>query len=121
MSHIEPILKQLVDRADQKKAGDISVFCPYDQSIADYFVVLSVQNSVHARALREELDLFFKELRQSSSDPELSSYPKASGEPDSGWIILDANVIIVHIISQVLRADYRLDELFLERASAYHL
>ncbi len=117
---IEDLLKKIVDIADQKKALDIRVYKPHNPALTDYIVVMSVQNPIHAKSLLRDLDKGISESVRSEEVEDFYPHPKQSGAPESGWLILDVNAIMVHIISEAIRAEYQLDSLFEQRAVIFH-
>ena len=120
-SPIDALLKQVVGDADQKKALDIRVYKPKSTVITDFIVVMSVQNPIHAKSLLRELDRTVSDFLKETPSDDFYAHVKQSGTPESGWLILDANAIMVHIISEAIRAEYQLDSLFEKRAVIFHL
>ncbi|MFZ8933823.1 MAG: ribosome silencing factor [Bacteriovoracaceae bacterium] len=73
-------------------------------SLADYFVIGSMSNSVQANAAAEEISFQLKRL----------GYPSKSieGKDGADWVLLDHGDIIVHIFLDVSRDNYALDQLW---------
>ena len=73
-------------------------------SFADYFVICSGDSDRQIDAIREEIR---KVLKQ---DGILLHH--IEGTSDSGWILIDAGGVIIHIFSPQQRDYYRLDDLW---------
>jgi ribosome-associated protein len=116
----EKLLQHLAQAADEKKALDIRAYKLNNTSVTDFALVVSAKNPVHIKALFKELDMASDAFLKQNADADFFEHAKISGTSDSGWIILDVNVIIVHIISQDIRQYYELDQLFEQRGVVYH-
>lgn len=73
-------------------------------SFADYFVVCSGDSDRQIDAIREEIRKVLKE--------EGVLLHHIEGTSDSGWILIDAGGVIIHIFSPRQRDYYRLDDLW---------
>ncbi len=73
--------------------------------IADYFVILSVDNERQMQAVQEALR---KEL------PVRPMGPRQSAAESGGWLLLDYGSVIVHIFRPEVRARYNLEGLWSE-------
>jgi ribosome-associated protein len=101
-----PSLLKLVCRAlDDKKADDMQVFDVGGvSSITDYLVIATCTSEPHLRALRVELEKVID----------------ASGEriigmdatPGSGWLVVDAFDVMVHVLTEQNRKFYALEKLW---------
>lgn len=72
---------------------------------ADYFTIVSVENSRQALAVAESIRLFFKEafgLQPLSAD----------GLESNSWILLDFGAVFFHIFIEETREYYRLEQLW---------
>ncbi|MDD4874359.1 MAG: ribosome silencing factor [Dehalococcoidales bacterium] len=95
----------MVEIASDKQAIDIALLdvrqiCNF----ADYFVLCSCDT---VRQMDAVSDAIVHSLKQENIYPH-----HQEGSPDSGWILLDYNSVIVHILSLSQREYYRLDELW---------
>ena len=112
-----------MDTCDANKAADIRVFQVSGEGhISDYMVVLSVSNTVHCNSLIETLDA---ELSRFCIEKELLSndlyeHPRVSGERNSGWLIMDYNAVIIHVMVEDVRAFYNLDNWFEKKAVIFY-
>ncbi len=75
-------------------------------SFADFFVICSGENERQLRAIMEKLQ---EELRDAGIRPQ-----RVEGAPNSGWIVLDYNDVIVHVFDQDLRDFYKMERLWAE-------
>jgi ribosome-associated protein len=86
---LPPLLKQICHALEEKKAEDIKVLCVKAQSsITDYLVLGTGTSEPHLRALRVELD------------------------QGSGWLVVDAFDIMVHVFTPENRKKYALESLW---------
>jgi ribosome-associated protein len=99
------LAKKIVEIASDKQAIDISLLDVKNIcSFADYFVLCSCDAERQMDALSEEIIRVLKQEK---------IYPlHKEGTPESGWMLIDYNDVIVHILSPREREHYRLDELW---------
>ena len=99
------IIKEIVGFLDDRKAEDIVVLdLRQHANIADYFVIATGANKPHLKALYDGLQSCFKEAG-------FKGYQKA-GVPDSGWMIMDYQGVMVHVFERELREFYDLEKLW---------
>jgi ribosome-associated protein len=90
---------------DAKKAIDLRVLDVSRQSsITDYFVLATGTSEPHLRALRVELDKVIAESHTHVVGRETAQ--------QSGWIVVDAFDVMVHIFLPDVRAHYGLENLW---------
>lgn len=90
---------------DEKKAVDLRVLDVSEQSsITDYLVLATGTSDPHLRALRVEL-----EKAIDASGTRILGMETAQ---DSGWFVVDAFDVMVHIFSADTRAHYGLENLW---------
>ncbi len=116
----EKLLKSLAVAADDKKALNICAYQLKNPAVTDFALIVSAKNPIHIKALFKDLDQAASEYLKENPDVDFFQHPKVSGSAESGWIILDLNAIMVHILSVDIRQFYELDTLFEQRAVAYH-
>ena len=98
---VEAIVKALEDR----KGMDIKVYDVRGKSsLADFFVVATGTAAPHLKALIAESQSVMKEYG-------VQSY-RTSGDPESGWIVVDYVDVVVHVFSPEARAYYALEKLW---------
>jgi ribosome-associated protein len=90
---------------DDKKAGELTVLDVAEQSsITDYLVLATATSEPHLRALRIELEKTFD-----------AANVKLVGEDaaqESGWVVLDAFDVMVHLFLKAQRENYALERLW---------
>lgn len=75
-------------------------------SLMDYCVIATGQTPPHLKAMLAEIQRQLKEVGA-------SSYRK-SGDPESGWMVLDYVDVVIHIFSPEARAYYDIETLWAE-------
>ena len=90
---------------DEKKAVDLRVLDVSEQSsITDYLVLATGSSEPHLRALRVELEKAIDASKTHIVGMEISQ--------DSGWIVVDAFDVMIHIFSPGTRERYGLENLW---------
>ena len=90
---------------DEKKASDLRVLDVRELStITDYLVIGTATSEPHVRALRVEL-----EKALDASKTRIIGIETAS---ESGWAVMDAFDVMVHIFTPEKRARYKLEQLW---------
>lgn len=99
------IARTIVDAAAEKKASNILLLeVRALTTLADYFVICEGTSSRQLNAISDGVLQTLKEAGYALHHRE--------GTPDSGWILLDYEDILVHIFSPERRAYYQLEELW---------
>lgn len=103
-------LARLCCRAlDDKKAEDIRVLdVRHQSSITDYLVIGTATSEPHLRALRIELEKTF--------DAAGVRIAGIESETESGWTIIDAFDVMVHLLMREVRQRYALENLWKDAA-----
>ncbi len=73
-------------------------------SLTDFFIVATGSAAPHLKALVAAVEAALK-------DAGANAY-RTSGEPDSGWIVVDFIDFVVHVFSPEARAYYALERLW---------
>jgi ribosome-associated protein len=90
---------------DEKKAGDLRVIDVTDlSSITNYLVIATATSEPHVRALRIELEKALDAAKARIVGTETAG--------ESGWTVMDAFDVMVHIFTSETRARYRLEHLW---------
>ena len=90
---------------DDKKAGDLTVLDVSAQSsITDYLVLATATSEPHLRALRVELEKAF--------DAAQVRLVGMEAPQESGWIMVDAFDVMVHLFLPAMRERYGLEKLW---------
>jgi ribosome-associated protein len=102
---LPPVLKSICVALDDKKAGDIRVLRVSEQSsITDYLVIATGTSEPHLRALRVELEKVI--------DASGTRIVGMDTGIHSGWLVIDAFDIMVHIFTPENREKYSLENLW---------
>jgi len=118
---MEKIIDLIIATCDEMKAHDIRAYHVTETSaLTDYVIVLSVATSIHIKAIQESLLKLFKETLKDKVTIDFHAHPVVSGQADSGWVAVDMNSCILHIMEEETRKTYALDELFQDRGVAYY-
>lgn len=73
-------------------------------SIADYFVIATATNERQLKAISDDIQKQLKKHRVLPLGVE--------GKPETGWMLLDYNGVIVHLFSPGMRDYYNLEALW---------
>jgi len=100
-----PTVAQVVRALDAKKAEDLRVLhVGRFSSITDYLVIATATSEPHQRALRVELEKVLD-----AGHVRILGIDTAK---DSGWTVVDAFDVMIHLFTAENREKYRLDELW---------
>lgn len=98
-------LRRLVRTLDEKKAGDLRVLRVAAQSsITDFLVLATGTSEPHLRALRVELEKIL--------DADAMKIAGMDSSDGSGWTVVDAYQIMIHLFTADKRDAYRLEQLW---------
>jgi ribosome-associated protein len=99
------LLPAIVRALDDKKAENLRVLhVGKFSSITDYLVIATANSDPHQRALRIELEKVL--------DAEHATILGVDTTKDSGWTVIDAIDVMVHLFTAENRDKYRLDSLW---------
>jgi ribosome-associated protein len=99
------LLKLVVQALDAKKAEDLRVLDVSQQSsITDYLVLANGNSEPHLRALRVELEKVLDAQRA-----RILGMDTGKG---SGWMVIDAFEVMVHLFTTENRDKYRMEQLW---------
>ncbi len=97
----------IADVISETPASDTTVIDIHELStIADFFVICSGENERQLRAISR---LLLDGLGEQGINP-----TRVEGEAVSGWILMDFEDVIVHILESELRSFYNLEERWAE-------
>lgn len=120
VNKLEAALDVLVHLFQEKKAEHIVAYRLNDTVwITDYVCVVTAKNAVHAKAILEDINQNIAKF-VSVSPKDFYERPNVSGSGASGWIVLDLNSIVVHVVTEATREYYKLDAFFEKRGTAFH-
>jgi ribosome-associated protein len=101
----QEVISQIVAFLEDRKAEDIVALDLRElANIADYFIIATGANKPHLKALYDGLQDLFKTA-------DFKGFHKA-GIPESGWMIMDYQGVMVHIFEKELREFYDLEKLW---------
>jgi ribosome-associated protein len=90
---------------EEKKAGNLRVIDVTGlSSITNYLVIATATSEPHVRALRVELEKALDSVKTHIVGVETAS--------ESGWAVMDAFDVMIHIFTPEARARYRLEHLW---------
>jgi ribosome-associated protein len=97
--------KTIARALEGRKGVDVKIYDVRGQSnLADFFVVATGAAAPHLKALIAETQAVMKNAG-------VQSY-RTSGDPESGWIVVDYIDVVVHVFSPEARAYYALERLW---------
>ncbi len=97
--------KKIAAALEERKGEDIKIYDVRGKSsLTDFFVVATGAAAPHLKALVAESQAAMK-------GEGVASY-RTSGDPESGWIVVDYIDVVVHVFSPEARAYYALEKLW---------
>jgi ribosome-associated protein len=101
------LANQIADVIVDKQGEDILILDLTEvTTFADFFVICTAGSRRQLDALENAVQAELKKL----SPPLLAR--NVEGEPDSGWILVDYNSVIIHLFTDDVRDYYRLEDLW---------
>jgi len=105
VSPVFPTVQMLFKALDEKKAEDICVLDVSGQSsITDFLILATGTSEPHLRALRVELEKVLDAAKVGIVGMDINQ--------GSGWMVVDAFDVMVHIFTKETRANYKLESLW---------
>ncbi len=102
--HERAIAEHIVNAARETKAEDILLYDMQNRSaITDYVVICSGRSQAHVRGVADQIDLALKKRGVRSRSIE--------GHGEGSWVLLDFDVVIVHVFHPETRGYYDLEGL----------
>ena len=102
---LEEQVKIVLDALAEKKAEDVRTYDVRGVSgLCDVFVVATGVAAPHLKGLAAG-------VQQAMKAADVASF-RASGAPESGWIVIDCVDVVVHLFSPEARAYYALEKLW---------
>ena len=99
------LLQRCCQALDDKKAVELRVLDVSGQSsITNYLIIATATSSPHLKALREAIKGALEEAHAPLAGTEYSA--------DSGWLVVDAFEIMVHLFLPEQRDNFRLESLW---------
>ena len=117
---LENAMEALAAICQDKKGERVVSFELDDRSwITDYVFLVTAKNTVHCKAISEEIVANTPKII-GLSPKEFYDRPQVSGSAISGWIVVDMNCVVLHILTEAMREFYKLDAFFEKRGTAFH-
>ena len=102
---IKELIEKICRAADNKKANDIVTLNMQGLTIAtDYFVICSAQTATQVRAIADNIE---EQLHEAGVD-----FYHKEGYNEGEWVLLDYGDAVVHVMRNVNREYYALEELW---------
>lgn len=105
---IEPkeLALSLADLVDERQGEEIVILdVSGPLAIADYFVIATVRNTRHAQSLA-------RELAQAAKTAGCAFRRMSGADSESGWVLLDFDLVVVHLFDAERREFYSLENLW---------
>ena len=102
----------IINEVNEKKGEDV-LFVDIEKGIhpvTDNIVVVSALNKIHLNALVDGILRLYKDNKKDKLKD--LDYLGLSGKPESKWVILDFNNLLIHIMEKDIRQLYDFDNLF---------
>ena len=98
-------VKSIVKALSDKKAEDVRTYDVHGVSgLCDAFVVATGTAAPHLKGL-------IAGVQQAMKEKGVESF-RTSGDPESGWIVVDYIDVVVHVFSPEARAYYALEKIW---------
>lgn len=95
---------------DDKKAEDILILDLGETStVARYFVIATATSDPHLMALKSEVEKVWEE---NFSTPDHRARLHTEAKPGSGWFVMDAQFMLIHLFTPSQRSRYNLEDLW---------
>jgi ribosome-associated protein len=120
LTYINSLLDQVIQICDQQKASQITAYKLYNPLLTDYVLLVSVSNIIHCKTLVENLKTILNKTLKKQNNPDYYEHPKLIGDLTSGWLILDLNAIVIHILLGETRDHYDLDNFYAPISASTH-
>lgn len=111
----------IINEFNERKANDIRYFDIDDgeHPIADHIIIVSALNEIHLKSLIDGITRFYKDNKNTTLSDLV--HLSTSGKPESLWVILDFDNLLIHVMEEEVRNQYQIDALFEEYLSfTYH-
>lgn len=98
------VLEDILNAIEDKKCEDVVAINTEGRNpFADYVIIGSASNERQLEAVAQALEdlLFHKENIDIRRD----------GKPESGWIVIEAENFIIHILTKEKREEFKLEEI----------
>jgi ribosome-associated protein len=105
LKEVETLKKKIIKKLEDSKVENIEVIDTSNRtSIADYVIIGTGRSNKHIQSILENINLELKDNGLIGIKPE--------GDAKSGWVLLDAKDIIIHLFLQDVREKYNIEQIF---------
>ncbi len=107
MENKESLAIEIAKELNLSKAEDIRVLDVRGiSSVTDYCVIATGNSAPHLNGLLRDVQARLRELGEKGN--------RVSGDPESGWVLLDCFSVIVHVFAPEAREYYDIERLWSE-------
>lgn len=104
--HGMDLVRRCVAALEDKKAVNIEVIRVAEQSsVTDFYILATGTSDPHLRSIRIELEKIIDAVVPAGT-------VRIQNEPNSGWCVVDAFDVVVHVFAADMRSLYNLEELY---------
>ncbi len=106
IGHGMDLVRRCVAALEDKKAVNIEVIRVGEQSsVTDFYILATGTSDPHLRSIRIELEKVIDAVVPEGT-------VRIQNEPHSGWCVVDAFDVVVHVFAADMRSLYNLEELY---------
>ena len=99
------LIKETKELLEDKKGEDITIVDVRDRTpFTDYYILVTAPNMRAAGAYADSLEESFQN--------KVDDLRQIEGQPESGWVLVDAGEVVVHIFTAAKRQEMNLEDLF---------
>ena len=105
LKEVEKLKNKVIKKLEDLKITNIEAIDTSDRSsIADYVIIGTGRSGKHLQSSLESLNIELKDNGIIGIRPE--------GDSTSGWVLLDAKDIIIHLFLEEVREKYNIEDIF---------
>lgn len=106
IGHGMDLVRRCVEALEDKKAVNIEVIRVGEQSsVTDFYILATGTSDPHLRSIRIELEKVIDAVVPAGT-------VRIQNEPNSGWCVVDAFDVVIHVFAADMRSLYNLEELY---------
>lgn len=106
VGHGLDLVRRCVEALEDKKAVNIEVIRVAEQSsVTDFYILATGTSDPHLRSIRIELEKVIDAVVPAGT-------VRIQNEPNSGWCVVDAFDVVVHVFAADMRSLYNLEALY---------
>ena len=98
------LIKETKELLEEKKGEDIKVIDVRQRTpFTDYYILVTAPNMRAIGAYADALEEFYQD--------KVEDLRQSEGQPESGWVLVDAGEVVVHLFSAQKRQEMNLEDL----------